>query len=46
MATTGESTRLEREVPGVGTIEFVETPKKREYWLLPEQASGGHGCRR
>jgi hypothetical protein len=26
----------ERVIPGVGTLEFVETPKRREYWLLPE----------
>jgi len=30
---------LTRDVAGVGTIEFVETPRKREYWLLPEDAT-------
>ncbi len=33
-----DAIRLERHVPGVGTIEFVQTPSKREYWLLPDGA--------
>lgn len=32
----GEPLRLERTVPGIGTIEFVETDKTRAYWFLAE----------
>jgi hypothetical protein len=34
--TTAEETRLERVIPGVGTIEFVETEKSRAYYFLAE----------
>lgn len=43
MTTTTEPLRLERVVPGIGTIEFIEGPRRREYWLLPE---GGERRRR
>jgi hypothetical protein len=36
MAATAERTSLSREIPGVGRLEFEETEKRREYWLLPE----------
>jgi hypothetical protein len=36
MTTTTEPTKLERVVPGVGTIQFEETEKRRAYWLLAE----------
>lgn len=42
-ATATEPTRLERVVPGVGTIQYEERARRREYWLLPE---GGERRRR
>lgn len=33
---TEEPVRLERAIRGIGTLEFVEGKKRREYWLLPE----------
>jgi hypothetical protein len=38
-----ESVHLEREIRGVGTLQFVQSEKRREYWLLPE---GGERRRR
>jgi hypothetical protein len=35
-ATAAEHTALARDVAGVGRIEFEESEKKRDYWLLPE----------
>lgn len=43
MTATTEAVRLEREIAGVGTLEFVETDKRREYWL---RAEGGERRRR
>jgi hypothetical protein len=31
-----EAVSIARELPGIGTLEFVESDKRREYWLLPE----------
>src|SRR5262245_20406679 len=33
MTATTEPTRLERTIPGVGVLEFVESEKRREYWF-------------
>lgn len=43
MTVATEPTRLERVISGVGTIQFVESEKRRDYWLLPE---GGERRRR
>lgn len=43
IAPAVEPVHLERVVPGMGTIQFVESKKRREYWLLPE---GGERRRR
>jgi hypothetical protein len=36
MTTATEPVRLERAIPGVGVLEFVESEKRRDYWLRPE----------
>jgi hypothetical protein len=43
VTATVEPIRLERFVPGIGTVEFVESERRRDYWLLPE---GGERRRR
>lgn len=35
-ATAETAGSVVRSIPGVGTLEFIETDKRREYWLLPE----------
>lgn len=34
-ATNTERVTVTRELPGIGTLEFTQTEKRREYWLLP-----------
>jgi hypothetical protein len=36
MTATAEPTRIERAIPGVGVLEFVESDKRRDYWLRAE----------
>lgn len=43
MTATVEPVRLERTIAGIGTVEFVESEKRRDYWLMPE---GGERRRR
>lgn len=35
-ATNTDTVQVHRDVEGVGRIEFTQTEKRREYWLLPE----------
>lgn len=36
VADAPERVELYRDIPGIGRLEFVETDKRREYWLLAE----------
>src|SRR3954469_19897183 len=36
MAATAVREAQTREIPGVGRLDFEQTEKRREYWLLPE----------
>ena len=36
MAATAERVTLTREIEGIGRLDFEQTDKRRDYWLLPE----------
>jgi hypothetical protein len=36
MSTDTDTTSVTREIPGIGTLEFEQTPTRRNYWLRAE----------